>query len=174
MTTETLLIELGTEELPPKSLRTLATTFFEQIKLQLDEAKLSYSDIYWYATPRRIAVKVDNLVANQADKAIEKRGPAVSVAFDTEGKPSKAAEGWARSNGITVAQAERLITDKGEWLLYKTTEQGKNVEQLIPDMVNLAITKLPVPKPMRWGSGRTHVDGCDAEWRVNKTSMRSE
>ncbi|MBA6328995.1 glycine--tRNA ligase subunit beta [Colwellia sp. MB02u-6] len=155
MTTETLLIELGTEELPPKSLRTLATTFYEQIKLQLDEAKLSYSDIYWYATPRRLAVKVDNLVANQADKAIEKRGPAVSVAFDAEGKPSKAAEGWARSNGITVAQAERLITDKGEWLLYKTIEQGKHVEQLIPDMVNLAIAKLPVPKPMRWGSGRT-------------------
>ena len=155
MTTETLLIELGTEELPPKSLRTLATTFYEQIKLQLDEAKLSYSDIYWYATPRRLAVKVDNLVANQAEKAIEKRGPAVSVAFDAEGKPSKAAEGWARSNGITVAQAERLITDKGEWLLYKTIEQGKHVEQLIPDMVNLAIAKLPVPKPMRWGSGRT-------------------
>jgi glycyl-tRNA synthetase beta chain len=155
MTTETLLIELGTEELPPKSLRILATTFYEQIKLQLDEAKLSYSDIYWYATPRRLAVKVDNLVANQAEKAIEKRGPAVSVAFDVEGKPSKAAEGWARSNGITVAQAERLITDKGEWLLYKTTEQGKHVEQLIPDMVNLAIAKLPVPKPMRWGSGRT-------------------
>ncbi|MBA6342802.1 glycine--tRNA ligase subunit beta [Colwellia sp. MB02u-10] len=155
MTTETLLIELGTEELPPKSLRTLATTFFEQIKLQLDEAKLSYSDIYWYATPRRLAVKVDNLVANQADKAIEKRGPAVSVAFDAAGKPSKAAEGWARSNGITVAQAERLVTDKGEWLLYKTIEQGKHVEQLIPDMVNLAIAKLPVPKPMRWGSGRT-------------------
>ncbi|MFT6193173.1 MAG: glycyl-tRNA synthetase beta chain [Cognaticolwellia sp.] len=155
MTTETLLIELGTEELPPKSLRILATTFYEQIKLQLDEAKLSYSDIYWYATPRRLAVKVDNLVANQAEKAIEKRGPAVSVAFDAEGKPSKAAEGWARSNSITVAQAERLITDKGEWLLYKTTEQGKHVEQLIPDMVNLAIAKLPVPKPMRWGSGRT-------------------
>jgi glycyl-tRNA synthetase beta chain len=155
MTTETLLIELGTEELPPKSLRTLATTFFEQIKLQLDEAKLSYSDIYWYATPRRLAVKVDNLVANQADKAIEKRGPAVSVAFDAEGKASKAAEGWARSNGITVAQAERLVTDKGEWLLYKTIEQGKHVEQLIPDMVNQAIAKLPVPKPMRWGSGRT-------------------
>lgn len=155
MTTETLLIELGTEELPPKSLKTLATTFFQHIKLQLDDAKLSYSDIHWYATPRRLAVKVDNLIANQADKAIEKRGPAVGVAFDSEGKPSKAAEGWARSNGITVAQADRLVTDKGEWLLYKTIEQGKHVEQLIPAMVNNAIAKLPVPKPMRWGSGRT-------------------
>ena len=155
MTTETLLIELGTEELPPKSLKTLATTFFEQIKLQLDAAKLSYSDIQWYATPRRLAVKVEGLIASQADKAIEKRGPAVNVAFDAEGNASKAAEGWARSNGITVADAERLVTDKGEWLLHKTVEQGKSVEELIPAMVNQAVSKLPVPKPMRWGSGRT-------------------
>lgn len=155
MTQETLLIELGTEELPPKSLKTLATTFFQHIKLQLDDAQLSYDDIRWYATPRRLAVKVENLIATQADKAIEKRGPAVNVAFDAEGKPSKAAEGWARSNGITVAEAERLVTDKGEWLLYKTVEPGKHVEQLIPNMVNNAIAKLPVPKPMRWGSGRT-------------------
>lgn len=155
MTTETLLIELGTEELPPKSLKTLATTFFEQIKLQLDAAKLSYTDIQWYATPRRLAVKAEGLIASQADKAIEKRGPAINVAFDAEGNASKAAEGWARSNGITVADAERLVTDKGEWLLYKTVEQGKSVEELIPAMVNQAVSKLPVPKPMRWGSGRT-------------------
>ena len=155
MTTETLLIELGTEELPPKSLKTLATTFYEQIKVQLDNAELSYSDIHWYATPRRLAVKVEGLIACQADKALEKRGPAVNVAFDAEGNASKAAEGWARSNGITVADAERLVTDKGEWLLHKMVEQGKQVEQLIPDMVNFAINKLPVPKPMRWGSGRT-------------------
>lgn len=155
MTTETLLIELGTEELPPKSLQTLAITFFEQIKLQLDTAKLSYSDIQWYATPRRLAVKVSDLVASQQDKAIEKRGPAVNVAFDADGNPSRAAEGWARSNGITVADAERLVTDKGEWLLHKTVEQGKHIELLIPDMVNVAVSKLPVPKPMRWGAGRT-------------------
>ena len=155
MTTETLLIELGTEELPPKSLKTLATTFHDQIKAQLDAAKLSYTAMHWYATPRRLAVKVDGLIASQADKAIEKRGPAVNVAFDAEGNASKAAEGWARSNGITVADAERLVTDKGEWLLHKTVEQGKHIEQLIPDMVNHAVAKLPVPKPMRWGSGRT-------------------
>ena len=155
MTTETLLIELGTEELPPKSLKTLATTFHDQIKAQLDAAKLYYTAMHWYATPRRLAVKVDGLIASQADKAIEKRGPAVNVAFDAEGNASKAAEGWARSNGITVADAERLVTDKGEWLLHKTVEQGKHIEQLIPDMVNHAVAKLPVPKPMRWGSGRT-------------------
>lgn len=155
MTTETLLIELGIEELPPKSLKTLATTFFEQIKTQLDGAELTYSDITWFATPRRLAVKVKELSEKQADKVVEKRGPAVNVAFDADGNPSKAAQGWARSNGISVDQAERLVTDKGEWLLHKATQVGKNVGDLIPDMVNTAVAKLPIPKPMRWGSERT-------------------
>ena len=126
MTTETLLIELGTEELPPKSLKTLAITFFDQIKTQLDNAELAYEDIKWFATPRRLAIKVNALVARQADKQVEKRGPAINVAFDDEGNASKAAQGWARSNGITVEQAERLVTDKGEWLLHKATKEGKN------------------------------------------------
>jgi glycyl-tRNA synthetase beta chain len=155
MTTETLLIELGTEELPPKSLKNLAVTFYQQIKAQLDSADLTYSDIHWFATPRRLAVKVDNLIEKQADKVVEKRGPAVNVAFDSDGNASKAAQGWARSNGITVEEAERLTTDKGEWLLYKATQTGKTVSELIPAMVNNALTKLPIPKPMRWGSGRT-------------------
>ena len=154
MLKETLLIELGTEELPPKSLKTLATTFFAQIKTQLDAAELQYSDIKWFATPRRLAVQVIGLNEKQQDKAIEKRGPAVNVAFDDAGKPSKAAEGWARSNGITVEQAERLKTDKGEWLLHKALQPGKSVNELIPAFVNQAISKLPIPKPMRWGSER--------------------
>lgn len=154
MTTETLLIELGTEELPPKSLKKLAITFYEQIKLQLDSAELSYQDITWFATPRRMAVKVSALIAQQADKEIEKRGPAINVAFDVDGNASKAALGWARSNGITIEEAQRLKTDKGEWLLHKALQQGKTVAQLIPDMVNFALGKLPIPKPMRWGSER--------------------
>jgi len=154
MNTETLLIELGTEELPPKSLKKLATTFYQQVKQQLDSADLSYKDINWFATPRRMAVKVTELVAQQADKEIEKRGPAINVAFDQDGNPSKAALGWARSNGITIEQAQILKTDKGEWLLHKATVQGKKVAQLIPDMVNFALNKLPIPKPMRWGSER--------------------
>jgi len=155
MNTETLLIELGTEELPPKSLKNLAVTFYQQIKDQLDNANLTYEDIKWFATPRRLAVKVIKLEAKQADKEIEKRGPAVNVAFDTEGNPSKAAQGWARSNGISVDEAQRLKTDKGEWLLHRATQAGKTVEELIPTMVNFAISKLPIPKPMRWGSTRT-------------------
>ncbi|TYK65806.1 glycine--tRNA ligase subunit beta [Colwellia echini] len=155
MTTETLLIELGTEELPPKSLKTLATAFFDNIKTQLDSNDLTYSDIKWFATPRRLAVQVIDLVGKQQDKTVEKRGPAVNVAFDAEGNASKAAQGWARSNGITVEQAERLTTDKGEWLLHRATVTGKAIAELIPDMVTTALSKLPIAKPMRWGAERT-------------------
>jgi glycyl-tRNA synthetase beta chain len=155
MNTETLLVELGTEELPPKSLKNLAVTFYQQIKDQLDKADLAYDDIKWFATPRRLAVKVTKLVEKQADKQIEKRGPAVNVAFDADGNPSKAAQGWARSNGISVDEAQRLKTDKGEWLLHRATQTGKTVEELIPAMVNFALSKLPIPKPMRWGTTRT-------------------
>ncbi|XQW85153.1 glycine--tRNA ligase subunit beta [Thalassotalea piscium] len=154
MLTNTLLIELGTEELPPKSLKTLATVFYQQIKTQLDDAGLGYEGIEWFATPRRLAVKVEKLVEKQEDKEVEKRGPAVNVAFDNDGNPSKAALGWAKSNGITIEQADRLITDKGEWLLHKATQSGKSVEELIPAMVNNALQKLPIPKPMRWGNER--------------------
>ncbi|GAA0818236.1 glycine--tRNA ligase subunit beta [Colwellia sp. D2M02] len=154
MTTETLLIELGTEELPPKSLKTLATAFYDGIKTQLDSSDLSYSEIKWFATPRRLAVQVIDLVTKQQDKIVEKRGPAVNVAFDDAGNASKAAQGWARSNGITVEEAERLTTDKGEWLLYRATVAGKSVEELIPDMVTTALNKLPIAKPMRWGNER--------------------
>ena len=154
MTTETLLIELGTEELPPKSLKTLATGFYEGIKSQLDANDLAYSDIKWFATPRRLAVQVYDLVAKQQDKVVEKRGPAVNVAFDEQGQASKAAMGWARSNGITVEQAERLTTPKGEWLLHKATVAGKAINELVPDMVITALNKLPIAKPMRWGAER--------------------
>ena len=155
MTTETLLIELGTEELPPKSLKTLATAFYDNIKGQLDSHNLTYSDIKWFATPRRLAVQVFDLVDKQEDKTVEKRGPAVNVAFDAEGNASKAAQGWARSNGIDVAQAERLVTDKGEWLLHRATVAGKAVTELVPAMVTAALNKLPIAKPMRWGAERT-------------------
>jgi len=155
MTTETLLIELGTEELPPKSLKTLATAFYDNIKNQLDSSGLSYSDIKWFATPRRLAVQVFDLIDKQQDKIVEKRGPAVNVAFDAQGNANKAAQGWARSNGITVEQAERLVTDKGEWLLHSATVTGLATKDLVTDMVNNAIKKLPIAKPMRWGAERT-------------------
>ena len=154
MTTETLLIELGTEELPPKTLKTLATAFYDNIKSQLDSHSLTYSDIKWFATPRRLAIQVFDLVDKQEDKTVEKRGPAVNVAFDEAGNASKAAQGWARSNGIDVDQAERLVTDKGEWLLHRATVSGKAITDLVPAMVTIALNKLPIAKPMRWGAER--------------------
>lgn len=155
MRKETLLIELGTEELPPKALQKLAKTFYQQITEQLTQAELSYEAATWFASPRRLAVQVTQLIEKQSDKEIEKRGPATNVAFDDDGNPSKAALGWAKSNGITIDQAQRLKTDKGEWLLHKALQSGKTIEELVPEIVNKAIAKLPIPKPMRWGSSRT-------------------
>ncbi|MEL0660584.1 glycine--tRNA ligase subunit beta [Psychromonas arctica] len=155
MSQENLLIELGTEELPPKSLRKLAESFASNIEAELNKAELTFEKVSWLASPRRLAVVVTNLVATQADKVVEKRGPAVNVAFDDNGVATKAAQGWARSNGITVEEAERLVTDKGEWLLFKSEVKGQHINGLIPAIAELALAKLPIAKPMRWGSEST-------------------
>ncbi|WP_028869414.1 glycine--tRNA ligase subunit beta [Psychromonas arctica] len=155
MSQENLLIELGTEELPPKSLRKLAESFASNIEAELNKAELTFEKVNWLASPRRLAVVVTNLVATQADKIVEKRGPAVNVAFDENGVATKAAQGWARSNGITVEEAERLVTDKGEWLLFKSAVKGQHINSLIPAIAESALAKLPIAKPMRWGSAST-------------------
>ncbi|MEZ8437846.1 glycine--tRNA ligase subunit beta [Vibrio splendidus] len=146
------LIELGTEELPPTALRSLAEAFASNFKAGLKTAELSHEGIKWYAAPRRLALKVTALAEGQADKVVEKRGPAISVAFDAEGNATKAAQGWARGNGITVEQADRLKTDKGEWLLFKQEVAGKPVQELVMDIAAKALAGLPIPKAMRWGN----------------------
>ena len=150
MTTQNFLVEIGTEELPPKALKTLATSFADNVEAELNQAGLTFDKIEWFAAPRRLAVKVLNLATQQPSKEIEKRGPAVSAAFDAEGKPTKAAEGWARGCGITVEQAERIATDKGEWLVHRAKIEGQPTKNLLNDIVANALTKLPIPKPMRW------------------------
>ena len=147
---ENFLVEIGTEELPPKALKTLATSFADNVEAELNQAGLSFDKIEWFAAPRRLAVKVLNLATQQPSKEIEKRGPAVSAAFDAEGKPTKAAEGWARGCGITVDQAERIATDKGEWLVHRAKIEGQPTKNLLNDIVANALAKLPIPKPMRW------------------------
>ncbi|UQY44236.1 glycine--tRNA ligase subunit beta [Mixta hanseatica] len=151
MTDKTFLVEIGTEELPPKALRNLAESFAAQLTAELDSAGLAHGEVTWYAAPRRLALKVANLSAAQPDREIEKRGPAIAAAFDASGAPTKAAEGWARGCGITVDQAERLKTDKGEWLMYRAQVQGESAQKLLPGMIAAALAKLPVPKLMRWG-----------------------
>ncbi|EJL7015800.1 glycine--tRNA ligase subunit beta [Vibrio cholerae] len=149
------LIELGTEELPPKQLRTLAEAFAANFAAELATADIAHEGVTWFATPRRLALKVANLAESQPDRVVEKRGPAVNVAFDSDGKPTKAAEGWARGNGITVEQAERLVTDKGEWLLFKEQVQGQQTASVVVEMAAKALANLPIAKPMRWGDKET-------------------
>ncbi|OEF13384.1 glycine--tRNA ligase subunit beta [Aliivibrio logei] len=146
------LIELGTEELPPKALRSLAEAFAANFEAGLKAAGLAHQGIKWYATPRRLALKIAELDEGQADKIVEKRGPAIASAFDADGNPTKAAQGWARGNGITVEQAERLKTDKGEWLLHKEEVKGQPVKGLVVELAAKALAGLPIPKAMRWGN----------------------
>ncbi|MEE3652164.1 MULTISPECIES: glycine--tRNA ligase subunit beta [unclassified Brenneria] len=155
MTDKTFLVEIGTEELPPKALRNLAESFAANFTAELDAAGLAHGEVSWFAAPRRLALKVARLSAAQPDREIEKRGPAIAQAFGADGKPTKAAEGWARGCGITVDQAERLTTDKGEWLLYRAQVKGEQAQALLAGMVSAALAKLPIPKLMRWGDKDT-------------------
>lgn len=145
------IVEIGTEELPPKALQTLATSFEQNIVDELTKLGLAFAGTAWYAAPRRLAVRVNQLAAQQADKIVEKRGPAIAGAFDAAGQPTKAAQAWAASNGISVEQAERLETDKGAWLVHKATVLGAATVSLLPAVVTTALAKLPIAKPMRWG-----------------------
>lgn len=152
MNAQDFLVEIGTEELPPKALKTLATALADNLALELAKHELSHTTVSWYAAPRRLAVRINQLAATQADKVVEKRGPAISAAFDAAGQPTKAAQGWAAGCGITVDQAERLETDKGAWLLCRQQQQGQATVDLLPEVVSQALSKLPIAKPMRWGN----------------------
>ncbi|WP_240224903.1 glycine--tRNA ligase subunit beta [Rheinheimera hassiensis] len=152
MSVQDFFVEIGTEELPPKSLKTLASAFADNLSAELAKLELSHADVLWYAAPRRLAVRINGLAAQQADKVVEKRGPAIASAFDADGKPTKAAQGWAAGCGITVEQAEKLETDKGAWLLHKAKVVGAATVTLLPEVVQLALAKLPIAKPMRWGN----------------------
>lgn len=151
MTTQNFLAEIGTEELPPKALKKLATAFAENVEQELNQAGLAFDKVEWFAAPRRLAVKVLGLAEAQPSKEVEKRGPAVSAAFDAEGKPTKAAEGWAKGCGITVEQAERIVTDKGEWLVHRAVIEGQPTKNLLVDIIAKSLANLPIPKTMRWG-----------------------
>jgi glycyl-tRNA synthetase beta chain len=152
MSVQDFFVEIGTEELPPKALKTLATAFSDNIVEELAKHNLSHADVSWYAAPRRLAVRVNQLALQQQDKVVEKRGPALAAAFDADGQPTKAAAAWAASNGITAEQAERLETDKGAWLIHKALIKGESTASLLPAVITTALAKLPIAKPMRWGN----------------------
>ncbi|MCO4787363.1 MAG: glycine--tRNA ligase subunit beta [Marinomonas atlantica] len=146
-----LLIELGTEELPPKALKSLISALEAGIKDGLQKAELEFKAIRSYAAPRRLAVVVDGLQTAQQDRLIERRGPALTASFDDEGNPTKAVQGFARSCGANVEDLEKLETDKGAWLVFKQQKNGEQTSHLIGDILQQTLQGLPIPKRMRWG-----------------------
>lgn len=147
------LIEIGCEELPPMALKKLSDAFANEMQAALKDFRLDGFEIIQYAAPRRLALWIKNIPVEQTSESVEKRGPALANAYDDEGKPSKAAEGFARSNGVTVDQLEKLETDQGTYLAYKFTQEGQQTEGELLAMVETALSKLPIPKRMRWGDG---------------------
>ena len=154
MTNKNLLLELGTEELPPKSLRNLAQSLHDSFVKQLKDEGLEFASSKWYATPRRLALFIEGLADKQEDKEVEIKGPAVKAAFDAKGNPTKAALGWANANGISIDQAQRLETPKGAWLYIKTLKKGKQAVEVVPEMFKNALKALPIPRLMHWGAKR--------------------
>ena len=151
MNTRDFLVEIGTEELPPKALKKLSQAFGAGIEAGLKKHELAYERVTLYAAPRRLAVLVNALQAAQEDKAVERRGPAVTASFGEDGCATPAAEGFARSCGVPVEDLETLETEQGAWLVFRTTQQGQPATALLADIVQNALDQLPIPKRMRWG-----------------------
>lgn len=148
-----LLIELGTEELPPTALANLLASFPDMLASELDDLGIERGPAEGFASPRHLAVRIRDVAAKQADQAIERKGPALSAAYDDAGEPTKAAEGFARSCGVSVAELGSINTEKGEWLAYRATKPGQATAELLPEVVSRTIDRLPLPKRMRWGTG---------------------
>ena len=150
--TASFLVELGTEELPPKALLRLSNAFGDGIAARLGEAELDFQALQKYATPRRLAVHISGLRTEQAARVVEHRGPPVDRAFDSEGEPTRAATAFAEKHGVTIDQLQRQKTPKGEWLFYSGEQTGKPATELLPTIVDAALAALPIPKRMRWGN----------------------
>jgi len=150
---EDLLVEIGTEELPPGALSSLSEAFRDQLAAQLDAHRIDHGDARAFATPRRLAVLVDAVAPTQRDDVQSRRGPALAAAFNVAGEPTKAALGFARSCGVPVEALEREETDKGSWLSYRHRRAGQDTGTLLPGLIEAALAALPIPKRMRWGVG---------------------
>lgn len=160
-----LLIELGTEELPPKALLSLSEHFEAEILKRLANAGLSHGPHRSFATPRRLALLIDQVPSQTSPQKVERRGPAVAAAFAKDGTPSGAALGFAKSCGVDLEGLERLQTDKGEWLVYRSEVPGQRLSDLLPAVLEAALAVLPIPKRMRWGN-ETHEFVRPVHWLV--------
>ena len=147
-----LLIEVGTEELPPKALKKLSAAFTQGIVDGLKKAGFDINNVESFAAPRRLAVLIKSVAVSQPDREVERKGPGLQAAYDADGKPTKAVMGFARSCGVEVDALQQQETDKGVWLVFKATEKGQALSELIEDIINQSLSRLPIPKRMRWGS----------------------
>ena len=147
------LIELGTEELPPKSLKKLSNAFTDGIIKGLEDQGLSFKSFQSFAAPRRLAVVVSELDRQTPDKDIVNWGPPVKVAFDDNGEPSRAAEAFAKKNNLAVEDLKSLIENDGQQdkLCVRLTQAGSDTKGLLADIINQSLSQLPIPKRMRWG-----------------------
>lgn len=155
MNTETLLVEIGTEELPPKALGHLAQAFTEQLLESLSKAKLVHGKVQSYYAPRRLAIKIEALMTEQVAETVERRGPSWQAAFDEQGQPTKALQGFLRGAQATLEEVAAIDTEKGKWVVVRQTMAGQKTAALLPGMIENALKKLPIPKMMRWGNGDT-------------------
>ena len=149
------LIEILTEELPPKALNVLAAAFYTILGERLEKSGLSFNEMQYFAAPRRLAVLVKALASHQADQRIERKGPALKAAFDAKGQPSKACIGFANSLGVTPADLKTITNEQGEWVGLLQHVSGKSVDVLMPEIVEQVVNALPIPKRMRWGNDDT-------------------
>ena len=148
-----LLIELRTEELPPKSLKALSESFASSVFAALKEQAFAspQSVCTPYATPRRLALLITDVSAQQPDRVIEKKGPAVASGVDAEGKPTRALEGFMRSAGVTFDQMHQVADGKAEYFVARSEKKGEAIDAHLADIVTQSLKKLPIPKLMRWG-----------------------
>jgi len=151
-TAKDFLFELGTEELPPKSLAKLSQALGHEIGLGLEQAALKHGEITLYAAPRRLAVQIEGLQTQQADRENLRKGPAEKAAFDADGNPTKALQGFAKSCGVAVEELERIDTPKGVWMGVTIKQQGLPAIELLPKILQNSLDRLPIPKRMRWGA----------------------
>ncbi|MGB7386445.1 MAG: glycine--tRNA ligase subunit beta [Pseudomonas neustonica] len=151
MQAQDFLVELGTEELPPKALKKLAEAFLAGVEKGLKEAALDYRAARYFAAPRRLAIQVDQLASQQPDRSNQMDGPPVQAAFDKDGNPTKAAEGFARKCGVSVAELDQ----SGPKLRFVQAIPGQPAADLLPGIVDAALAALPIPKRMRWADRKT-------------------
>ncbi len=153
MSAADFLVEIGTEELPPKALRSLKDAFAENLQVAMTDARLDHGSVHAYASPRRLAVLIEKLSQQAEDRKASQKGPPTNIAFDADGNPQPPAVAFAKKCGVDVSELGRTKTDKGEWLSCELVEKGRSAAEIVPALIEKALAALPIPRRMRWGAG---------------------